>query len=211
MRHTFCSLSIASEWHLPGYAQWLVTHDMTESYRYYRELLQLLLWHKTGNFLALKCPSHLINLRVILNVFPDANIVWLHRSPVESMASYLNLLSVFWGNKTGYKDFIEFIYDYSVKSVGMGSAVQEEINPARFLNVSYKRLVDNPVKAILDIYNYFGYHVNTHIEENIRAWLKENPQHKHGVHKYNLEKFGLTDGEVGNRFSQYIEKYKDLL
>jgi hypothetical protein len=100
MRHAFGSLYLASEWNLPRYAQWLVNHDMTKSYRYYRKLLRLLLWHKPGNFLVLKCPSHLLNLNAILDVFPDANIVWLHRHPAKTIPSYLNLLSVFLGERT---------------------------------------------------------------------------------------------------------------
>lgn len=211
MRHAFGSLYLASEWNLPRYAEWLVNHDMTTSYRYYRKLLQLLLWHKPGNFLVLKCPSHLLNLNAILEVFPDANIVWLHRHPAKTIPSYLNLLSVFWGNELNNKSFIEFIFDYSMRSLEMGMGLEKKLNPAQFLNLPYKELVDDPGAVILKIYNYFNYKIDSRMESNIEKWLKENPRHKHGVHKYSLEDFGLTRAEVENRFPSYFNEYGDLL
>jgi hypothetical protein len=211
MRHTFCSLYLASEWDLPRYAQWLVNHDMTASYRYYRKLLQLLLWHKPGDFLVLKCPSHLLNLNTILDVFPDANIVWLHRHPAKTIPSYLNLLSVFWGNELNNKSFIEFIFNYSMRSLEMGMGLEKKLNHAQFLNLPYKELVDDSIAVILKIYNYFNYKIDSRMEPNIEKWLKENPRHKHGVHKYSPEDFGLTQADIENRFSRYFNEYGDLL
>jgi hypothetical protein len=33
--------------------------------------------------------------------------------------------------------------------------------------------------------------------------MAENPQHKHGVHRYSLEEFGLDPDEVRAQFSVY--------
>jgi hypothetical protein len=211
MRHTFCSLSLASEWLLPEYGKWLVKRDLTESYIYYRKLLQLLLWHKPGDFLLLKCPSHLLNLKVILNVFPDANFVWLHRNPCQAIPSYLNLMSVFWPNQADHNSFIQFICDYSVQSMEMGMAVQKNANPGQFLNISYKELVKNPVEVIRNIYRHFNYKIDSKMEKNIPDWLDKNPRDKHGVHKYSLEKFRLTEVDIKNRFSQYYDEYGHLI
>jgi hypothetical protein len=211
MRHTFCSLYLASEWNLPRYAQWLVNHDMTASYRYYRKLLQLLLWHKPGDFLVLKCPSHLLHLNTILDVFPDANIVWLHRNPVKTIPSYLDLLSVFWGSELNNETFIQFIFDYTLRSLDMGMQTEKKLRAAQFLNLSYKELVKDPTAAILKIYNYFNYKISGDMESNMRKWLKENPQHKHGVHRYSLEKFALSEAEIKERLSRYYNEYGDFL
>jgi hypothetical protein len=206
MRHTFCSMSFASEWHLPRYGQWLVDRDITGSYRYYRQLLQLLLWHRPGNFAVLKCPSHLLNLEAISSVFPDANFVWLHRDPISAIPSYLNLLSVFWGNDIK-KSFIDFICDYSIRSLEVGMRMEKKIGPGQFLHVGYNELVRDPAAVLLKIYNYFKYPVSPGLETGLRKWLQENPRHKHGVHTYGLEKFGLTPTDIKNRFSRCYEEY----
>jgi hypothetical protein len=211
MRHTFCSLYLASEWNLPRYAQWLVNHDMTASYRYYRKLLQLLLWHKPGDFLVLKCPSHLLHLNTILDVFPDANIVWLHRSPVKTIPSYLDLLSVFWGSELNNNTFIQFIFDYTLRSLDMGMQTEKKLSAAQFLNLPYKELVKDPTAVILKIYNHFNYKIASDMESNMRKWLKENPRHKHGVHQYSPEKFALSEAEIKERLSSYFNEYRDFL
>ena len=211
MRHTFCSMHLASEWRLPEYARWLAEQDMEKSYRFYHKLLQLLLWYKPAEFTVLKCPSHLLNLRTTAKVFPNANFVWLHRNPHKTIPSYLDLLSVFWGDETKNKRFIDFIFDYSVQSVNMGMTMEKEIACDRFLNVDYKELISDPAGMVLKIYNYFNYEVDPLMIPNIRAWLEKNPQHKHGVHKYGLEKFGLNDARINDEFDPYFKTYKALL
>ena len=37
--------------------------------------------------------------------------------------------------------------------------------------------------------------------------MKENRQHKHGVHRYNLGQFGLDTEQVEARFADYIARY----
>ena len=211
MSHTFSSLYLASEWRLPRYAQWLVNQDITGSYRYYRKLLQLLFWHRPGRFMVLKCPSHLLNIRTIFTVFPDANILWLHRSPGKAIPSYLDLLSVFWGKEIENKNFIEFILDYLQRSLEKGIETEKETKPAQWLNLRYKELVENPAAGIFKIYNYFQYEIDSRLEENIRRWSTENPQHKHGVHTYSLEKFGISEAVIRERYARYYGEYGHLL
>lgn len=211
MRHTFCSMHLASEWQLPQYARWLTELDMEKNYRFYRKMLQLLLWYKPGEFIALKCPSHLLNLRTTANVFPDANFVWLHRNPHKTISSYLDLLSVFWGDETKNKRFIDFIFDYSVQSVKMGMTMEKEIECDRFLNVGYKELVSDPAGVVLKIYKHFNYDADPLMIPNIQTWLEKNPQHKHGVHKYDLEKFGINHARIDEEFGPYMNAYKAIL
>ena len=44
---------------------------------------------------------------------------------------------------------------------------------------------------------------------NAQTWLDENPAGKHGKHSYNLEMFGLTEGDVREAFAEYYAKYID--
>jgi len=211
LRHTFSSMSIVSEWLLPKYARWFIRQDMTESYLYYRKLLQILLWYKPGDFLVLKCPSHLINLNTLLNVFPDANVLWVHRHPFEALPSFFSLLSSFWGSQIKDPDFIDLILKYSSQSVEMGKTAQNKINPKQFLNVGYKQLLENPLEVIHDIYRQFSYKFSEKLERYILQWLEKNPQNKHGVHQYNLEKFGLNKTELETLFLEYLQDYEYLL
>jgi len=48
-------------------------------------------------------------------------------------------------------------------------------------------------------------------ERRMRRYLDENPQHKHGVHRYSAEQFGLDAGDVAGRFDGYREEYGAFL
>jgi hypothetical protein len=38
-------------------------------------------------------------------------------------------------------------------------------------------------------------------------WLDENPKEEHGTHRYSIEHFDLTPGEVDHHFSDYRERF----
>ena len=91
---TFAVLNYDLQSGFEDFGRWLLEHDMSGPYREYRRELQLLAHHRsTGNF-VLKCPEHLWFLDALFEVFPDACVVWTHRDPLDSVASYSSLMSL---------------------------------------------------------------------------------------------------------------------
>ena len=64
-------------------------------------------------------------------------------------------------------------------------------DPRAELGQKRQQLVADPIGTIRSIYHRLGDPVTPAFEEGMRAWLSRNPQHKHGVHRYSLEQFGL--------------------
>jgi hypothetical protein len=56
-----------------------------------------------------------------------------------------------------------------------------------------------PLRVLLESYKKN----NAAAEEHMKAWLVNNPQHKHGVHRYSLEQYGLEPEMVRQRFEKY--------
>jgi hypothetical protein len=210
IRLTFYSIAWANEWYLSRYLRWFLRQDMTESYRYYRKLLQLLLRRKPGKHLLLKCPAHLFTIDSLFNVFPDANVVWMHRSPSKSIASGLSLLSVFHDIGTGPDEFIELYLEYFKRSLEKAMKI-EKTGSRHLKSIDYKQLVQNPALVVREIYEQFGYAWKDENEQNILKWQAKNPRHKHGIHNYRLEDFGLTETIIQDRFSSYYNQYGDWL
>ena len=210
LRYTFYSNSFAVEWDLYQYLQWYSEQDLTPSYRYYKKLLQLLLWRKPADYLLSKCPAHLIGVKSIAGVFPDGKFIWMHRNPCKSIASALSLFSVFREIPVHLDNFIRLYLEYFKKSVDNMMEL-DNLHPERIKSVSYGKLVKNPVAVTREVYETFGYPLDNRHEENILTWLADNPQHKHGVHKYSLENFGLSETYIQNLFSRYYEKYGHLI
>jgi hypothetical protein len=210
LRITFYNIAWPNEWYLTNYLEWFLQQDMADSYRYYKKLLQLLLWRKPGNHLLLKCPAHLFNVDAIFNVFPDANVIWMHRNPCKSIASGLSLLSVFHDLSTGPDEFINLYMEYFKQSLHKAMEI-EQSGTSQLRSISYRELIRQPLEMIRDIYHRCGYPWDNSKEKSILKWLADNPQHKHGTHKYSLEDFGFTETDIRNRFSEYFDTYGHLI
>jgi len=195
---------------VPAYTEWFRTQDLMPLYRYYRQQLQLLGWHWSDKHWVLKSPSHLLGLNMLLALFPDAGIIQTHRDIHQVLPSQCSLAAItrkIYSNKVDVKrigkDRINDLKGLSDRAM----QVREKADPARIFDIYYNELVLEPVGTIRRIYDYFGYDFDPRMENNINRWLAENRQHKHGVHQYSLETFGLNPIEVDRLFASYKEKF----
>lgn len=210
LRLTFHSIAWGNEMYSPDYIEWYSGQDMTPGYQYYKDVLKLQLWRRKADHLLLKCPAHLLNVDVILNVFEDGNIVWMHRDPCKSIASGLSLLAAFMPVGSKPDKFFKVYMDYFETSLRKAMNFDSEGHP-RLRSVSYKKAKEHPVEVINELYDYWNYDWQEVVETNITNWQTQNPQHKHGVHKYSLEQFGLTKEDIHTRFAFYYDAYGELL
>ena len=78
-----------------------------------------------------------------------------------------------------------------------------------FFDLEYSDLVKDPISAVRNIYQHFKFPFTEEAERRMRAYLADNPQHKHGRPKYSLEGYGLTEQDIREAMGPYIEYYKD--
>ena len=74
----------------------------------------------------------------------------------------------------------------------------------RVYEVQYQDLLANPVETAIKIYERFGLSVPREFESTLVSYLQSNPQHKHGMHSYSLEEFGISEAalqELDQQFS----------
>jgi hypothetical protein len=77
----------------------------------------------------------------------------------------------------------------------------------QFFDLHYGSLVADPMAAVEAIYRHFRFRLSEEARARMRAYLANNPQHKHGAHRYALEDFGLDAKTVGARFRRYTEQF----
>lgn len=206
--HAFDSGVLGLAYDIPNYLAWWAKQDHAWSYRYARQQLQLLSWQCPGEYWVLKSPFHQFKLDALLTVFPDACIVMTHRDPLRVVASGCSMVS---GLQAILSDRLDLerlggqVVEHLVLGCEQAIAARARSNPARFFDVSYDRLVADPVETAHAICRHFGYDFDAEYESRARRWLAENPQHKHGVHRYRLEDFGLEAPTVERSFARYLE------
>lgn len=101
MGHDFKNVNWQSRGRLPNYRDYLFGGlDMKPAYLYHKRFLQLLQADAPGIW-NLKMPSHGLYLRTLLEVYPDARLIWTHRDPLTATGSFRSLI------KTGHMAFLE--------------------------------------------------------------------------------------------------------
>ena len=72
------------------YRTFIESCDMVPAYRHHKRTLQVLQSDAPGRW-VLKMPAHAYFIDGLLAVYPEAKIIWTHRDPYKSVASFLDL------------------------------------------------------------------------------------------------------------------------
>ena len=181
--------------HVPTYYNWLLAYSgHFESYMKYRDLLAYLGQHYSFNHWILKAPRHLFFLKALLNAFPNAGIIWLHRDPcqaIPSMCSLSQLLRSNYSEVSNPKETGKIWFEAMVESLRTSLDTRVIVGDERFYDLQYSDLISNPIREITKIYSHFGLPFSSEMETAVKSWLSNNPQHKHGKHEYSTQQFGL--------------------
>ncbi len=194
---------------LRPYGDWLTTeHDMRQAYREYKTWLQVRLSQFPAEQLVLKCPEHLWFIDALLDVFPDACIVWTHRDPFPTLASYCSLMSMQWRNLYGeipVERLGEHMSYRLHQGVELAMAARERHGPERFFDVRFGELVTDPVGTMERIHTHFDLGWTDDDRQRAEHWLADERDDARGKHRYDAALYGLDRDTVHARFADYIE------
>jgi hypothetical protein len=196
-----------------GYLEWLLQQDLREAYLLYRKVLILHQRQNPGRRLTLKCPHHLAWLPALTEALPEAHIVQTHRDPVQAVPSECKLIlslqslstrEIDWRrtvqrNHLKVKTFADRAVDFARTTVGQ-----------RIHHIDYRQLVADPVGVSREIHARVGLNFSEAHEADIKGFVAENTQHKHGRNQYSPEQFELSRDGLMREFAPYRERFLDL-
>ena len=207
----FATQTLAGGYDVPTFSSWLDEADHEPTYRHHKRVLQALQWKYPGERWLLKSPDHIAAIDAILNIHKDACIVHIHRDPVKSVSSWASLNLCYRGvyyrhvdtHELGQQVLTRLANDLDRYMIERKSQAAE-----RFLDLQYADLMKDPVNTVHQIYNHFGFELNGQVEKRMQEFLTANPRHKHGVHSYQPEDFGLTEKMIRRRFEKYMDSFR---
>jgi hypothetical protein len=208
--YSFLSTVPEATLRVPSFSRWLEGQDVLPAYRYLKKLLQLLQWQRPGRRWVLKSPHHLEYLDTLFTVFPEARIVFTHRDPAVTQASFCSMIAHGRGVFSDAVDPHEIGREWLRKVgrlVGRALDVRRRWGDGRFLDVYYRDLVQDPMKQIERVYDFVRISLTPPVRERIEQARRTNVRHKYGVHDYRLEDFGLTRQKVAAGFAEYRERF----
>ncbi len=197
---------MSSRW--TEYGRWLLSYDLVPTYQEYKQCLQVMADRTPGTGFVLKCPDHLSTLDSLLEVFPDACIVWTHRDPVDCIASYCSMVSLNWRLLYGRYDPMEigpYIADRFLTWVERAMEVRDRVGPERFFDVDFTGLVADPVDVVNQIVAHFGLADIPGAE--MERYLSRERSDERGKHVYSVARYGIAPGSVHDQFQDYIQRF----
>jgi len=195
---------------MESFGDWLLVRDMVHPYREYRRQLQILAHRHPKQRLVLKCPEHLWFLDPLVEVFPDASIVWTHRDPVACVGSYCSLISLNRRMLYGNVDLFgigQHITDRFKLGVERAMAVRDRVGSDRFFDVDFAGLVQDTPSVVRRLKQTFDIRNGRAEEGKVQRWLNQDRADSRGAHKYSPERYGLDRDRIRADFAPYIDRF----
>jgi len=211
MSQDFKSLALEAISNVPSYSQWLQEVDQRSAYEYHRLVLQVLQHGGVRGRWTLKSPHHAIALEALCSVYPDAQLVLIHRDPVTLCASVCSLIETL-TSPFSDADHTRYIADHWTAMLDTSIQRVEAFRSAHpehtVVDVRYDDLVAEPVQTVAAVYEQLGGQLAPAARAAMADFVSARDTHRAGAHRYDPAEFGLDAGELARRFAGYAERYQ---
>ena len=210
--HVFQSLRFDTTHRVPGYFAWLERYGHLDAFAFHRRFLQYL-QNGTASRWVLKCPDHTFSLDAILQTYPDARFIVVHRDPIAVLSSVAHLTEVL------RKPFLK-----NIDAAEIGAQVtsrwteganllldfdrRPDVAPERKMHLHYHELTGTPLTVIKRIYAHFGLTLSPEALVAISQRITSRPRGGYASHKpYSLERFKVSPPSLQVQFAPYVSRY----
>lgn len=206
----FRSISWEAIVNVPTYAAWWRSGDNHPAYAYHRQVLQVLQSGGTTGRWTLKSPGHALALDALVETYPDARLVVLHRDPAMLAASVCSLIGAMSGTFSD-ADHGDYVREHWTSTLEQSIAGIDDFRARRpehpIVDVHYEHLVTDPVGSVESVYEALGVVPGSGAFGAMADYLAAHPRGSLGVHRYDAAALGLDADALRERFAGYVERY----
>lgn len=214
--HEMVSMMLFTSFHVPTYVDWIRTNGterkLLDSLGYLRNFLDQYLRTDDYRPWILKTPWHLAQIEEFHSVFPGTKYVWLHRDPIPTMSSMVDLVMSLIGvgselpqSQENRKKIAEYTIDVWFWALERGVQARKRLgNKVQFLDVAFEALNEKPIEVATKVFKLFGYSVQAEETHLFREFAKENSRGKRGEHIHTLA-FGLDTQKLRERYDRIMQ------
>lgn len=211
--HAFRSFRFETTHAIPDYRRWLRTEaDHRPAYRFHRRFLQHLQHGAPPRRWVLKCPDHVFALDALAEAYPDAQVVFLHRDPVDMLASVAGLTAILRRPFTARLDRAAIGRQVTEDWV-QGAAAMVEADrrglfpPERVAHLQFRDLTRAPMETVAGLYDRFGLAMTAEAERRIAAAIEGMPRGGYGGLTHDLADYGIDPAAERARFAGYTARF----
>ena len=192
---------------VPEYVEYLKDCSFESVFIWHKKFFQMLELTGRPKRWLLKDPSHIGHIPEILKIYPNARFINIHRSPMESIASFCsltkNIRSAFSKN-VDPEQIGSVILDFWQHSLNKGLVEKQKLSHEQIVDVSYSEFIADPLLTVKNIYTRFGLDIDIETENKMEQYLINQRNIKKQKHSYSLEEYGLDEDKVNNYLRDYI-------
>ncbi len=212
----FCSFQYVAQAYVPSYLDWFGNDaDQLLNLRWHKRFLQFL---QSGGIRPerwlLKTPVHLMRLKQLFEIYPDARIVMPHREPSRVVASAASLVSSMRSLYSDHEDSVrtgrESLKVWSDYLDRFLRDRKEMYRDDQIVDFHFDDFVGNQMEVVDSLYARFGWTLAEQGRARMEEFLRTEQKDKHGAHEYTLEQFGISAADIRRHFADYLEFLEDL-
>ena len=213
MGDAMCTPLFHNQFRVTEYQDWVDrAGDWAHVYDFHHRQLQHLQSGHAGDRWVLKTGAHMWGLEHLLRTYPDARIVFTHRDPVKSLTSYASLTALVRSMGSDEVDRLEVAEDWNPRlkralehAIAVRSA--RAYPQAVFYDMKFSEFIRDQFAVVEKIYDAFNLPMTAEAAAKMKWFIADNPQGKHGIHRYSPEEYGIKPDVVRRDFRPYIERF----
>jgi len=197
---------------LPPYQYFDTAIPRAERHRimaFYKACIQRHLYATGNRFYLAKNPLFCAKIESLLEMFPDARIVYLVRNPLEAVPSTVSLFHYAWrlfSQPPVRYPYAEEVLAWTKYWYEHPLEIIDQDRSDRCMIVRYEDLVNEPDRVLGRIYSEFRYPESDAVESILRDAVKAACTHT-SKHVYSLEAMGLTREQIVREFAQVFDRF----
>ena len=205
----FRVLTPTAWWRVPmGMVVARLPPDPPAQYRIHKMMLQAIQHGRPAKYWVLK-GFHAARFPDFFVAYPDARVLYIHRDPVQSIASRIQMAADLTEGLTGSVDIAEQARIHTALGRAGFHAVLDNpmIDDPRIHHVRYPDFMVDQVGVIRGFYRFAGRELSPDAEDAMRAYLAHHRGDRHGRFVYSTD---LIDGDVAalhEEFTPYRERF----
>ncbi len=216
LRQSFVSNLWSCGWSAPSYDAWWQCQDERAAYDYYHRCVQLIGSSAPDTRWLLKNPGHVEHLDLLFAVFPDAKVIQTHRDPARCIPSLVSLLMQLHpmledparGAQRGEIMLRREVAKWA-NALRKADRVRAD-HPGQVLDVVHADFHREPMAVLERIYAFIGMDIPDATRAALAQRIEEKPELQHGVHRYDIADYAITEAEARAPYGDYLERFNLL-
>lgn len=149
-------------------------------------------------------------MKTVLEVFPDAKVVYLIRDPKKAVPSFISMFSVTWklhspDIKEKDKQF-EALGNVAIDFYNYFHEIKDGLIQENLIVIRYQDLINDPSAAIQQIYRQFEIPFSKMYSDKLLAETQRQRNYK-SKHDYSLQRYGISELKLSEKLASILAHY----